>query len=130
SLLKRLELYQGLSFFKGEIPMARSRSAPSLKQVLLKQEGSVAEIRLNRPQSLNAINVELATDLGRALKRLSEDSSVRAVILRGAGRAFSAGGDLKMFHEHLPRADRVFRKISGLLNQAIRMIRTMPKPVI
>jgi 2-(1,2-epoxy-1,2-dihydrophenyl)acetyl-CoA isomerase len=35
-----------------------------------------------------------------------------------------------MFHDHLPRADRVFRKISGLLNGAIRMIRTMPKPVI
>lgn len=108
------------------IPKKKSRSP----YVLLQKKGAIAEIRLNRPESLNAFHVELATELGRALKTVSQDSSVRAVILRGEGRAFSAGGDLKMFHGMLPRADKGFRKISAVLNQAIRTIRTMPKPVI
>lgn len=98
--------------------------------VLITKKDSVAEIRLNRPETLNALNVELSEALGTALASTAKDKGVRAVILRGEGRAFSAGGDLKMFHQHLPRADRAFRRISGLLNKAIRSIRTMPKPVI
>lgn len=98
--------------------------------ILVRRQGSVAELKLNRPECLNAFNGELATDLGRALTQVSKDKSVRAVILRGEGRAFSSGGDLKLFHDLLPRADRGFQKISGLLNRAIQTIRSMPKPVI
>ncbi len=93
-------------------------------------QDSVAEIRLNRPELMNAFNVELATELGLALKEVSQDKKIRAVILRGEGKAFSAGGDLKMFHAALPKAAPAFRKITTLLNQAIYLIRTMPKPVI
>ncbi len=98
--------------------------------ILLTQREQIAEIRLNRPDALNAFNVELATELGRALTKVAKDKNIRAVILRGEGRAFSAGGDLKMFHQLLPRADVGFKKISSLLNQAIKAIRTMQKPVI
>ncbi len=94
------------------------------------QQGSVAEIRLNRPEVMNAFNIELATELGEALKMLAQDKSIRAVILRGEGKAFSAGGDLKMFHANLPKVAPTFRKITTLLNEAIHLIRTMPKPVI
>ncbi|MFO1518655.1 MAG: enoyl-CoA hydratase-related protein [bacterium] len=94
------------------------------------REGAVAEIRLNRPEALNAFNVELAEELGRALNRAAKEKEVRAVVIRGEGRAFSAGGDLKMFHRMLPRADRGFHKISALLHSAVKTIRTMPKPVI
>src|SRR5215467_3687413 len=96
--------------------------------LLLNKEGDVGEIRLNRPEALNAFNVALAEELGRALVDVARDRDLRAVILQGEGKAFSAGGDLKMFHGLLPRADRGFRKISGLLNRTIRTIRTMPKP--
>ncbi len=98
--------------------------------ILLKQENHMAEICLNRPESLNAFNVSLATELGKILGQVAKDKKIRAVILRGKGRAFSAGGDLKMFHEMLPRADRGFQKISSLLNHAVQTIRKMPKPVI
>jgi 2-(1,2-epoxy-1,2-dihydrophenyl)acetyl-CoA isomerase len=101
-----------------------------MKSIRVKKEGSVAEIRLDRPKSLNAFNIELATELGTALQQVAKDSSIRAVILRGEGRAFSAGGDLKMFYEELPKPDRAFKKISGLLHGAVKTIRAMPKPVI
>lgn len=55
----------------------------------------VARITLNRPQVLNAINRELLEDLSAAMVQVENDTSVRAVVLTGAGRAFSAGFDLK-----------------------------------
>jgi enoyl-CoA hydratase len=55
----------------------------------------VARVTLNRPQVLNAINRELLVGLDGALADLERDDAVRAVILTGAGRAFSAGFDLK-----------------------------------
>ncbi len=110
--------------------MAKKKAPVSDSSILITQKESVAEIRLNRPEVLNAFNVDLAENLGSTLKKVSKDKSIRAVILRGEGRGFSAGGDLKMFHQMLPRADLGFRKISALLNQAVIEIRTMAKPVI
>src|SRR3990167_9887043 len=91
---------------------------------------SVVQISLNRPDCLNAFNQELAIELVSALQQISKDRAVRAVILRGEGKAFSAGGDLKMFYEKRKKAAPLFRKISQCLNQAIKLIRTMPKPVL
>ncbi|MBF0493214.1 MAG: enoyl-CoA hydratase/isomerase family protein [Deltaproteobacteria bacterium] len=110
--------------------MPKSKKEIKLDLVKLQVQHAVAEIRLNRPDLLNPFNIELATQLGVALQKVSSDKKIRAVILRGAGKAFSAGGDLKMFHSLLPRADKGFQKVSSLLNQAILLIRQMPKPVI
>ena len=110
------------------MPVAKKEKVYST--VMLNVLGNVAEIRLNRPEAMNAFNVELATELGQALKEVALDKKVRAVILRGEGKAFSAGGDLKMFHAQLPKPAAAFRKITTLLNGAIHLIRTMPKPVI
>src|SRR5690606_12919665 len=54
-------------------------------------DGRVARITLNRPEKLNALSQELLFELEDALKDLETDESARAIILRGAGRAFSAG---------------------------------------
>ena len=54
----------------------------------------VAEVTLNRPEKLNAINGAMHHGILAALGRAAEDDAVRAVVLRGNGRAFSAGGDL------------------------------------
>ena len=110
--------------------MSRMNGLKTDTLVLFKKIGAVAELSLNRPEALNVFNVELATALGKSLARVAKDRSIRCVILKGEGRGFSAGGDLKMFHRLLPRADLGFKKISQLLNQAIQTIRTMPKPVI
>ncbi len=62
--------------------------------ILYETTGSVATITLNRPEVLNAISPELEAELHEALDEADADRSVRAIILTGAGRAFSAGYDL------------------------------------
>ncbi len=59
------------------------------------REGHVAIVTLNRPEALNAIDRDLHHAIPQTLLALSDDLDVRAIVLTGAGRAFSAGGDLK-----------------------------------
>jgi enoyl-CoA hydratase/carnithine racemase len=63
--------------------------------VLYRAASGLAEITLNRPEVLNAINGAMHHGLLAALGRAAADDAVRAVVIRGSGRAFSAGGDLK-----------------------------------
>lgn len=63
--------------------------------VLVERDGPVAIVTLNRPDALNALNRALRADLVRTFADLSEDDTVRVAILTGAGRAFTAGVDLK-----------------------------------
>jgi hypothetical protein len=59
------------------------------------REGAAATIELNRPETLNAWNAQLGHDLLAAVTAVAEDDGVRAVVITGAGRAFSAGADLR-----------------------------------
>jgi enoyl-CoA hydratase/carnithine racemase len=63
--------------------------------VLYRPAGSLAEITLNRPEVLNAINGAMHRGILEGLDRAAGDEAIRAVVIRGSGRAFSAGGDLK-----------------------------------
>jgi enoyl-CoA hydratase/carnithine racemase len=65
--------------------------------VLYAKAGTLATITLNRPERLNAYDVAMRDDLAAALAASADDPEVRAVILRGAGSAFSTGGDLHEF---------------------------------
>lgn len=67
--------------------------------VLAEVADGVRTITLNRPERLNAINNALIADLNDALAAANADEGTRAVVLRGAGRAFCAGDDLKAFDE-------------------------------
>jgi enoyl-CoA hydratase/carnithine racemase len=62
--------------------------------ILYEKAGPVVTITLNRPQTLNAINPQMTAELHGALDEAETDSAVRAIILTGAGRAFSAGYDI------------------------------------
>ena len=64
--------------------------------VLHERRGAVAVLTLNRPDKLNAINVAMIADLSRELDAAEADDSVRVIVVRGAGKAFSAGFDLDM----------------------------------
>ncbi|MEB3371346.1 crotonase/enoyl-CoA hydratase family protein [Saccharopolyspora mangrovi] len=68
------------------------QSAPA---ALLERHGAVALITLNRPRAMNAVNAALSTAVGAALDELASDPSLRVGVITGAGRAFSAGADLK-----------------------------------
>ena len=65
------------------------------EQIRLEITAPTATITLNRPDAMNAITVVMLGELADALAAIAEDSSIRAVILTGEGRAFSAGVDLK-----------------------------------
>jgi enoyl-CoA hydratase len=98
-------------------------SAPA---VLLAREGATAWITLNRPEAMNAMSPELTTALGEAIEVVERDEGVRALVITGAGRAFSAGGDLKSFRdavtarrygafiERLRQSQALFRRIEQL----------------
>jgi enoyl-CoA hydratase/carnithine racemase len=68
-------------------------------EIDVRADGPLRIVTLNRPESLNAVNDALHTGLARLWPRLSEDYDARAVVLTGAGRAFSAGGDLAYLEE-------------------------------
>ena len=74
--------------------MNDAQSEQTGEAVISQLEDSVATIVLNRPEKLNAMNVELLQAMLRALEEAASNESVRAVIITGSGRAFSAGGDL------------------------------------
>jgi len=63
--------------------------------ILFERDGPVAWITLNRPEVLNAYDTHMRDDLYMALGALRDDESIRALVLRGAGRAFCSGGDIR-----------------------------------
>jgi 2-(1,2-epoxy-1,2-dihydrophenyl)acetyl-CoA isomerase len=93
----------------------------------------VATVQLNRPEALNAWNKQFGEDLLAALRRSAEDEDVRAVLIEGAGRAFSSGADLKDFSggETTPdgRPD-VYKTLTERYHPIMVAIREMPKPVV
>src|SRR5450759_3560138 len=70
-------------------------SNTQLETVNVRLADGAATVELNRPEVLNAWNRQLGVDLLAALRNAAEDDAVRAVVLTGAGRAFSSGADLK-----------------------------------
>jgi enoyl-CoA hydratase len=90
--------------------------------------GAVRYLTLNRPRVLNALNEALESALCSALVRADDDPTVRVVVLRGAGRAFSAGADLKERAESAAvDVDQVLRDFS---RSAFLRVWAMSKPVI
>src|SRR5436190_24102995 len=67
--------------------------------VLYDVDGAIATITLNRPDRLNAMNMELLHETLGALERVASDEAIRVVILTGAGRGFTAGGDMDLLSE-------------------------------
>src|SRR5215469_1335892 len=80
--------------------------------VLYRRRGPVAEIVLNRPRVLNALNRQMDLDLMDALAVVSADEEVRAVLLAGEGRSFCAGADLKeRANSAPPRAEDIMEEV-------------------
>ena len=107
---------------------ATAPSAPAPQPpLLLERHGAVATLRFNRPEALNAIDVPMANAFLAAVQSIAADPGVRAVVLRGNGRGFMAGGDLATL-----RADPVQGAIDILtpLNAALPLLAQMNAPVI
>lgn len=71
----------------------------AFKTLIVEVEDHVSVIKLNRPDALNALNSEMLTELGTALKEADENDKVRVVVLTGSEKAFAAGADVKEMSE-------------------------------
>ena len=87
----------------------------------------VATITLNRPDKLNSFDREMALETIEALDQARDDAAVRAILLTGEGRAFSAGQDLA---EAIAPGTRIEEIITVQYNPIVRRLRALPKPVV
>jgi 2-(1,2-epoxy-1,2-dihydrophenyl)acetyl-CoA isomerase len=98
--------------------------------VLLKlSEGPVLELRLNRPQTKNALDVALVDALGEELERAASDESTRVIVVSGAGGAFCSGVDLRSAAADLDAPERLEKRIDGF-HRIVRAIARAPQPVV
>jgi 2-(1,2-epoxy-1,2-dihydrophenyl)acetyl-CoA isomerase len=91
---------------------------------------SVAHVTLNRPEAGNALNLELAQELLRAVMRCDEEREVRAVVLASAGRMFCVGGDLRSFTEQGEQLSQHLKEVTTYLHAAISRLARMDPPVV
>ncbi len=99
--------------------------------VNLYRRGAAAKLELNRPERLNAWNDQFARDLLAAVRAVGDDPGVRAVLVTGAGRAFSSGADIRDSRAQWPPdpAD-IYRRLTERYHPILVGIRELPKPVV
>ncbi|RBQ18509.1 enoyl-CoA hydratase [Spongiactinospora rosea] len=90
----------------------------------------VATVTLDRPEALNALIASMKADLLAALTKAAEDDAVRAVLVTGAGKAFSAGQDLREHAGNLAAGKGLAGTVRRHYNPIVRTITEMDKPVI
>jgi len=106
-------------------------SALKLETVQVKCSGRVAWIVMNRPEALNAWTKQLGREMLEALNEVGADPELRAIVVTGAGRAFSSGADLKADRElSSDGSPDVLTPLREVYNPLILRLRTIPKPVI
>jgi 2-(1,2-epoxy-1,2-dihydrophenyl)acetyl-CoA isomerase len=102
----------------------------STASVQVETHGAVALVRLNRPEHANTLNLQMAMDLLAAAMACARDAAVRAVVLTGAGRNFSFGGDLRAMPARELSLDGHIRELTTYLHAAISHFVRMDAPVV
>jgi 2-(1,2-epoxy-1,2-dihydrophenyl)acetyl-CoA isomerase len=100
------------------------------QSVLLSVEEGVATLSFNRPQVLNAMDADMMLQFRAAAELVQKDPAVRAVVLRGEGKAFLAGGDVALFHQHIKELPELIVRWGREMHFAVLALRRMPKPVL
>ena len=102
--------------------------------VLLQREGVVATLTFNRPDALNTLDMAMVEALVARTAEVAADDTLRVVVLRGAGKHFMAGGDIRTFAGELVRspAERQagFQRMVERVHSAIEHLHRMPHPVV
>lgn len=103
--------------------------ATDYETITLEQDGAVAILTLNRPGKFNAVSLAMHRDLAHALRQVGRSSSVRALVITGAGKGFCAGQDLSEFGSHGDDF-RVDDHVRDTFNRMVLSLRELPMPVI
>ena len=101
----------------------------------VERRGPVAVVTMDNPQTLNAVDHQLGPELARALEALARDPEVRAVVLTGAGKAFSAGANIRYAHDFLRAnpdkgAGQVIEGYTKWAHRIVVILTSMNQPVI
>ncbi|QTA81251.1 Enoyl-CoA hydratase/isomerase [Desulfonema limicola] len=99
----------------------------NFEYIIYSKSNSIATIKLNRPQVLNALNKQLWDEFQSALEDIKNDSNIKALIITGQGRAFSTGADLK---ESKTRTLEAYREYLETLQEVSKKIIRFEKPTI
>lgn len=109
-------------------------SPPELSTFEIAIDGEIGTLTLSRPDALNALSPEMIGELAVAAAWLADRAPLRALVVTGAGRAFSAGGDVTWFQRGITEEDvdlaGEVRRGADVLHQAIVDLRRIPYPVI
>jgi 2-(1,2-epoxy-1,2-dihydrophenyl)acetyl-CoA isomerase len=109
------------------------------KHILFERDGAVATITMNRPERLNALNVEMGSEILDAADQSERDEAIRVVVLTGAGRGFCAGDDMKGMSDANQPPTAFYRSPDPAKNYVwgpgrwttiVRNLMKMPKPTV
>lgn len=102
--------------------------------VLLAREGPVATLTLNRPAALNVLDLAMFDALVERTAEVAADPTTRVLVVRGAGKHFMAGGDIRTFARSLPSPPeerrREFAHLLERVHTAVETLARMPQPVV
>jgi len=98
--------------------------------VRLSVDEGVATLTFNRPQVFNAMDADMMIQFRAAAELVQKDAAVRAVVLRGEGKAFLAGGDVALFHQRIKELPDVIVRWGREMHFAILALRRADKPVL
>jgi enoyl-CoA hydratase/carnithine racemase len=102
----------------------------SYEDIVYEAAAHVAQITLNRPARLNALNKASLQEINRAMDQAEADAKVRVIVVSGTGRAFSSGFDLKAQMEQRPEGAQVWREILDLDFDTTMRFWNSPKPTV
>jgi 2-(1,2-epoxy-1,2-dihydrophenyl)acetyl-CoA isomerase len=92
-------------------------------------KGNISYITLNRPERLNSFDMKLGEELYRVLKEVSIKDEIRAVVIKGTGKGFCGGGDVKEMHASQDKS-KFLGELTKAIHKCVIEMRTMEKPVI
>jgi 2-(1,2-epoxy-1,2-dihydrophenyl)acetyl-CoA isomerase len=99
------------------------------KTVALNIDDGCAIITLNRPDRLNSFDMKLGEELYEVLRQVSSDKTIKIVVLRGLGKGFCAGGDVKEMYK-AENKSQFLRDLTKSIHRCVLTMRSMEKPVI
>ncbi len=97
------------------------------KVVHVQYEGNIATVTMNRPEAMNAVNIQMMEELEEVFRDLKERTDIQIVLLKGEGRAFSAGGDIKQMlsNELTDRMDEVMDIVGNMATHMYQLPQIM-----
>jgi len=95
----------------------------------IENNNKIAYITLSRPERLNSFDIKLGNELYDTLKKITKDDNIRAVVIKGTGKGFCGGGDVKEMYDAENKTE-FLRKLTKVIHKCVIEMRTMEKPVI